>query len=154
MDLTKILKITGELPNKIQGSLKAFTSALTGKIRPLVGELLGNFSGKKQRLLLFALAGVAVLFLVLLVSALALRSRRSTESVPSDISSGPRITIPPEELFLPAQPDSLPEYLLEREPRGFWSIEDIRPYWRNPAAPDIWQDEIKSAVDKLMEAVP
>ena len=68
------------------------------------------------------------------------------------MSSGPYI--PPEELFIPTEPDFLPEFLLEREPRSSWSLDEIRPYWKNPGTPEFWQEEIKSAVDKLMEGVP
>jgi len=59
-----------------------------------------------------------------------------------------------DDFFIPAEPDFLPEFLLERDPGHTWSIEDIRPYWKSPERTGRWQDEIKSAVDKLMEGVP
>jgi len=59
-----------------------------------------------------------------------------------------------EELFIPAEPDFVPEFIFEREKRRFWSLEDIRPYWKAPDSNDRWTEEIKSAVDKLMEGIP
>ena len=146
---------------KISEALKAFPAALAGLSVPLIGKmesltrgLFSHFPEKMRRPMLFALGGLAALFLILIISAIALRPRGSRESASVDMSGGPRINIPPEELFLPTQPDFVPEFLLEREPRGSWSIEDIRPYWRNPAYSTVWQDEIQSAVDRLMETVP
>jgi hypothetical protein len=65
------------------------------------------------------------------------------------------VTIPPEELFLPDEPDFLPTVILEREPRK-WSAEDALPFWTNPLEnnPSQWQNDIKSVVDGIMERVP
>ncbi|MDR0525082.1 MAG: hypothetical protein LBG90_04350 [Spirochaetaceae bacterium] len=66
------------------------------------------------------------------------------------------ITLPVEELFLPDEPDFLPEVLLEQEPRSQWTPEDARPFWQNPENedPEQWQKQIKTVIDELLKGVP
>ena len=109
-----------------------------------------SITGKKG-IVIFALGGFGLLLIILLVSLIALYSGRKDDSN-MNMSSGQGIA--QEELFLPAEPDYLPQFLLERESRRYWSLEDIRPYWKNPAESGQWREEIKSIVDNLMEGVP
>ena len=102
--------------------------------------------------MLFVAGGLAALLLALVITALTLNARGPGTGTAMNIRS--MHAIPSEELFIPAEPDFVPDFLLEREPRHFWSIEDIRPYWRSPANPDFWQGVVRSAVDELMENVP
>lgn len=92
------------------------------------------------------------LFLVLLLIALALNSRKPEKGAAVNVAAGPNI--PPEELFIPAEPDFVPEYILEKEPRRSWSPEDVRSYWKNPQDPDFWRKEINSAAEELLKGVP
>ena len=125
-----------------------FRAALTG----IVDFFTNRFPERKSRLMLFGLGGLAVLFLILVITVLAVNFGKPKESSGPDLAAGP--AIPPEELFMPAEPDFLPKYLLQREPRSSWSLGDIRPYWKSPGDPEFWRGEIKSTVDKLMEGVP
>jgi predicted RecB family nuclease len=63
---------------------------------------------------------------------------------------------PPEELFLPDEPDFLPEVLPERPPREFRTTEDFLPFWTDPREKDaaLWRDRVKAVIDELMERVP
>ena len=112
----------------------------------------GSIQTGKRKAMIFAVAGFAALFLILIIAVLALNLGRPKESSARNLIAGP--VIAQDELFIPAEPDFLPQFLFEREPRRFWSIDDIRPYWKNPGDPDHWRGEIKSFVDKLMEGVP
>ena len=169
MDLAKWTGKAKELLAKITEALKALAAALgkigallLGKAGPLTGRLFRNlaekfkspirFAGREIQPLLLVLGGLAVLFLFLLIGAIATNSRGPGGGTPVTVSAGPGI--PPEELFIPDEPDFLPEFLLEREPRISWSIDDISPYWRSPTSPEFWQGAIRSAVDELMESVP
>ena len=133
-----------ELLNKYEVVFKTFRTAL-GKIRIFL-------TAGKGRFMLFGFAGVIVLVLILIITATAAHSGKPEKSAPVSITAGP--AIPTEDLFVPGEPDFLPRFIPEREPRSSWSVEDISPYWRNPEKSDIWREEIKTAVDKLMEAVP
>ena len=111
---------------------------------------LSRFPAEKRKPILIVFGGLCALFLILIISALALNSGKSKKDAMPERMAG----IPHEELFSPAEPDFLPKFLLEREPRRFWTVEDARPYWKSPGNPDFWQGEIKTAVDKLLEGVP
>ena len=176
MDLTKWkekmrIKTPEGLRAKFAEPLKAFQAGpgkawglLTGKASSLAGRNLGRrmarhqehhsarYPAEKRRPMLFILGGGALLFLVLIITVLALHSGGAKKNVPVNLAAGP--SIPADDLFIPTEPDFLPKFLLEREPRRSWSLEDIRPYWKSPENPALWRGEIKSAVDKLMEAVP
>ena len=112
----------------------------------------GSVQAGKRRVMIFGLGGFAALFLILIIAILALNLGKSKQSPVQNLAAGP--AIPPDDLFIPAEPDFIPQFLPEREPRRFWSLDDIRPYWKNPGEPELWREEIKSAVDKLMEGVP
>jgi len=104
--------------------------------------------GKRRPLIL----GVCGLFLVLIILAVAMNSGKKTKEPALHVAAG--FAVPPEELFYPAEPDFVPEFYFEREPKKSWTIEDIRPYWKVPEKAEHWKEEVKSAVEKLLEGVP
>ena len=118
----------------------------------LEDNFLHRFPENKRRPILYGLAGMALLFIGLLLSIPLTLSGNQGQTLPSGITAG--FTIPSDELFFPPEPDFLPEFIFEREPRGQWRLEDIQAFWRNPEYSDLWRDQIKSAVDSLMESVP
>jgi len=67
-----------------------------------------------------------------------------------------RDLIPPEELFLPDEPDFVPGVMLGRERRYEWTAEDAEPWWQNPLADgeEQWRTQIERMVDEIMEGVP
>jgi hypothetical protein len=151
-------KISGQL-NKIREALlnllsglfpsKLFSLGLFHTIKNFLDNSLHRFPEEKRKPILFGLAGVFMLLLVLIIAAATVKPKKNAEA---NITMGFRIPI--EDLFYPAEPDFLPEFLLGREPRRFWSLEDINQYWKVPGSPDWWRDEIKSAVDELLEGIP
>ena len=110
------------------------------------------FDDAQKKPLLFGLGGLAALALILLIVALALHAGHGKKTMVENAASIP--LIPPEDLFIPSEPDFLPVFLFEREKRNFWSLDDIRIYWKLPQNPERWKKEISSAIDKLMEGVP
>jgi len=112
----------------------------------------------KRRPILIALGGLVIVLIILIISSVVLKTRGGKKDAFADIAAGP--FIPVEELFIPGEPDFVPDFIPGREPRNSWTLEDIRPYWRNPGTAaetrynDLWRGEIKSAVDKLLEGVP
>jgi len=156
-----MLKLFARIPaNRTRGPVKA-----PGKKNPFMESRFGSFTDwfrrsfgpgsvpeGKRRVMLFGIGGFSALFLILIIAILALNIGRPKESSARDLSGGP--VIMSEDLFIPAEPDFIPQFLPEREPRRSWTLDDIRPYWRSPGDPDLWAGEIKSEVDKLMEGVP
>jgi hypothetical protein len=125
---------------------------ISGFLVSLENRFLHRFPEKKRRPLLLGLAGIAMLFFVLLISTLlTFTGRPERAALPESTAV---LDIPAGEFFIPSEPDFLPEFLLERPPRGFWTLDDIRPYWRIPEHTELWREQITSAVDRLMEGVP
>ena len=163
--LGKSKEVFGAIPRAMINAFDSLTAVLhrdrpAGK--PLFIGRFHNLFREKKKPLLFALGGLVVLLLILMISVQALNSGKSKKpaayegvqasGTPKGTGAGP--VIPLEDIFLPAEPDFLPAFLFERQPRQVWTIEDIRPYWKIPEKTGLWQKEIKSAVDKLMEGVP
>jgi len=105
---------------------------------------------ERRQIIFFGLCSLLVVSIVIAAIIIALNPRQPSPAAANIPPGG----IPPEELFIPDEPDFIPDFLLDREPRHFWSVDDIRPFWRSPGNPAIWQDMIHSAVDELMESVP
>ena len=145
MDLTRLKDQFFGLLNKIREALLnlGFAGAV-GKFSAGLQQL----SPERKRLLLIGLGG-SLIVLILIIS-LSRNSGRAGSTSPHIASP----LIPSEELFYPNEPDFAPQFLIEREPRHFWSLDDIRPYWRIPENPEFWRGEIKPVIDMLMEGVP
>ena len=175
MDLSKVTGKIKEVPAKIKETISGFFSIfrefklphvniekpdfslIQEKFRTLldwigdfVNRLLDRVPEDKKKPFLIGFGGIVCLVLIILIAAIALRPGRQN----STTNMARAQAIPQEELFLPAEPDFVPEFLLEREPRKAWTLEDIRPYWKTPEIGDYLREEIKSAVDKLMEGIP
>ena len=154
-----------ELLNKFKEVFLAFWSYLFSPIKGSIGHFFGNrFSGpsieawqddrlaRKKRLIFLGLVGGAVIIFGLIIALIVAKSPKPDRTGFSSIATG--LSIPPEELFTPSEPDFLPGFLPEKEPRRFWSLEDIRQYWKAPGNSGWWMEGIESTVDSLMEGVP
>jgi hypothetical protein len=123
-------------------------------IKSFFENLLKHIPENKRTPVLAAGGGCVFLIICLIIFAASrnpgARSRTGENSL---AVSGPHI--PAEDLFYPAEPDFLPGLLLEREPRQPWTIEDVKPFWRDPSEPvDFWREKMSETIDKLMESVP
>ncbi|MDR2110005.1 MAG: hypothetical protein LBP32_01715 [Spirochaetaceae bacterium] len=118
-----------------------------------------NEAAQTRRKLIFLGFGGAILLLLLCLITIVVVNPKigggSDESQELIDAFGP-LPIPPEELFLPDEPDFLPEVLLGREPRESWTTEDARPFWKDPreGSADLWRERVGAAVDELLERVP
>ena len=159
----------------------AFPSQLSGKIQSLASKVLQKagafFAGLFDRLRAIAdsvprekrrlavIGVIAAFALVLLVFTLVLPGsggrpsggRMSEGQGPSGTASAlsAQSVIPPDELFLPEEPDFVPGVLSE-ERRAAWTVDDAAPWWRDPLknGEQIWRDQIERTVDEIMEGVP
>jgi hypothetical protein len=154
--LTKIKTLGAALAVFVTGLPEKF-SVLCAAIRKK-----GMFSGKlfpgTRKWPLIGL-GAALVLLLALICALLVINRGPRAGPPSAGElAGPvqKIRIPPEELFLPEEPDFLPGVLLERERRGVWTAEDAAPYWQDPLkhGEEPWREQVELAIDELLERVP
>ncbi|MCL2599808.1 MAG: hypothetical protein FWD88_01305, partial [Treponema sp.] len=102
------------------------------------------------------IASAAVLTLLLVIVAGVSIPRNESAAVQAREAAGQWDLIPPEELFLPNEPDFVPEVLLGREQRTEWTVEDAEPWWQNPLVEgeEQWRYRIERMVDEIMESVP
>jgi hypothetical protein len=157
-DLLTKLKNSGAALGDFFKGLPGGLSSLLARFREkgfLTGDL---FSGKRKWLLIGSGAALVLLFFSL-VAALLFMNRDSRAGPPprehiTGPVQGPRI--PPEELFLPDEPDFIPGILLERERRESWTAEDAAPYWRDPlkSGEEPWREQVETVIDELLERVP
>jgi hypothetical protein len=101
----------------------------------------------------FILTGLALALCILLLAAVALGKPAVENPVTEVFRSAP---IPPEDLFLPDEPDFLPPVILEREPRDAWTADDAEPYWYNPLeqGEEEWRERVEQVIDELLERIP
>jgi hypothetical protein len=149
--------------------------AFAGKLADSAGELIRGWGervwnliprGIREKLpwlegrLGFALIGLG-LGLSILAAALATALGPPRAGLAAERGGEPsglirEAPIPPEELFLPDEPDFLPGVIPERERRDLWTAEDAEPYWYNPLerGEEEWRNRIRAALDEFLEHVP
>ena len=110
-----------------------------------------------RRRLVFVTAGVFVVLLLIVIGTALLGKNETAEQKISSTgnAAAQQVIIPPDELFLPEEPDFVPGVLLEREQRDVWTAEDAEPFWQDPLKNGEleWRDRIEKAVDGIMESV-
>ena len=64
--------------------------------------------------------------------------------------------IPVERLFLPDEPDFIPEVILDRDRRQSWTYDDALEFWQDPLrfGEEMWRENIEAVVYELLERVP
>jgi hypothetical protein len=123
------------------------------------GDRIGELARERPRLVWLSIGG---LLLLLLISLLAVflgmdhTDRAASASARALAGSFGPLPLPPEELFLPDEPDFLPEVLPERPPRESWTGEEALSFWTDPGEKNAaqWRDRAKALIDDLMERVP
>ena len=122
-------------------------SFLQDRIQKLTDE-------EKRRLVLVCTAVFVVILTLSVVLPLKVSEK---EKLPAEVDRvGRQIAIPPEELFLPDEPDFIPGVLLEREQRSGWTEQDASDYWQDPLryGEEQWREKIEIAIDEFLERVP
>jgi hypothetical protein len=119
----------------------------------------GDLAQTRRRAVFFCLGGLLLLLLCLIavLAAVSISAGSGGAGNAQALSDtlGPR-GIPPEELFLPEEPDFLPGVLLDRERRESWTGEDAGPFWTDPRedSPGLWRDRIETTIDDMLKGVP
>jgi len=108
---------------------------------------------KRKAVIICTAAFCAILTLSVLLS---LKKHEKKEPQDEQISLNFNIPIPPDEIFLPEEPDFVPGVILERERRTEWTEKDAEEFWRDPLkeGEEQWREKIESEIDKYLERVP
>jgi len=145
----------------VAARVKTVLGELRDRLWLVVDRLLEKVPPEKRRLVVTGSLGFcAVLVLVLAGTSLskaALTGGGDTEREKAAAGTAVRQgVIPPDDLFLPNEPDFVPGILLEREQRAGWTADDAAPLWQDPLrnGEEPWRDRIERTVDEIMESVP
>ena len=127
---------------------------LRDRLRLAVDRLVEKVPPEKRRLVLTASIGFCAFVLVLAGTSLLTKGGdKGREGAAPPVRQG---VIPPDDLFLPNEPDFVPGVLLEREQRAVWTADDAAPLWQDPLrnGEEPWRDRIERTIDEIMESVP
>jgi len=114
---------------------------------------------KRKPVLMVSIGAFAVLVLVFAGIPLLTRDKpeKQRPSAPM-VKEAPakQGLIPPDELFLPDEPDFIPGVMLERERRTSWTDADAASLWQDPLknGEEPWRNRIERTIDEIMESVP
>ena len=129
-------------------------SPIIEKIRSLVARFP---QGYKRPAAIAALIIALILLLAAMGTMLVSKSGLEKKAVSGGVNTpSAQFFIPPDELFLPDEPDFVPGVMAERERRTAWTEEDAVSWWRDPLKDggQNWRDEIEKTVDDILESVP
>jgi hypothetical protein len=125
------------------------------KIIRFIKDGFKNLTDEKKRQVVLICTAVFTAILVLSV-LLSLKWPEKKERPDDQNSLNFQIPIPPDEIFLPEEPDFVPGVILERERRTEWTEQDALEYWRDPLreGEEQWREKIETEIDKYLERVP
>jgi hypothetical protein len=126
---------------------------IAGELGGILRALRGVFARKavKRLVALFAaLLVLSVLGTLIVAGSVKAPPQKNT----SELWTPEKIT--DEMIFLPNEPDFLPEILFEQKPKEVWGEADIAPFWFNPreATDALWRKELQNSIDELLERIP
>ncbi|MDR0643662.1 MAG: hypothetical protein LBG05_01930 [Treponema sp.] len=156
------MSIFSSLPDvlsRIKGTIQTvFSKALSAKTsyaERMVGRTIIEEFHKHRRVFITGAGVIALLLLVFAVVLLINAERSKKPRSPIQVEKSKPTSIPMEDIFLPDEPDFLPNVILEKQPKK-WDAQDARPFWTNPLEndPSQWQNNIKNTVDEIMEKTP
>jgi len=124
------------------------------KILNATDRLMETIPADKHRMVVFVIIGVFVFFLAIILWV-SIRSC-STANTEKPVETKRAVQIPPDELFLPEEPDFVPGVMLDREQRTEWTENDVMPWWEDPlkGGEDPWRNLIEKTVDEILGGVP
>ena len=134
------------------GGLGGKVAASLSSVPRRMGELLRKLPPGGQKPVLIGF-GVLLAALLLFLAILPALSRDGPEAPAPEL---PARIIPPEDLFLPEEPDFVPSFLPGQERRESWTEDDAAVYWQDPLGrgEEEWRNRIESVVDGILERVP
>ena len=124
-----------------------------------LGEKIKSLAQNKKLLIIIGggAAGIILMILLLAVSIRAGQNRQEARRASQELNRAfAPLAIKPEDLFLPREPDFIPEIIMNRQPRDSWTEDDAAPFWSDPLDGNsaAWKSRIHSEIDNLMETVP
>jgi len=149
-----------EFAARVKATVYPFFHKAVEKAAELGKRLMEKVPPEKRKPVLMISAGACVV-LVLVFAGIPLLTRDKPDERKSAASAAGNTPvkqgiIPPDELFLPNEPDFIPGVMLEREQRTEWTTADAAPLWQDPLknGEEPWRNHIEKTIDEIMESVP
>jgi hypothetical protein len=136
-----------------------FTGSLSRKLSRWYTPFLSRIpvlSAAKKKILFIGLGSALIICLVTVVLGMNRAQKALADSTDTLSRAFQLPVIPPEDLFLPDEPDFLPGVIPGQEQRDSWTAGDAAPFWYNPLeeGEEPWRERIESVIDELLEHVP
>lgn len=116
-------------------------------------QFAGVFAKKivKIGIAVFAVLCVAAVFTTIAAVKIANREKKTP---PPPLFTFENIA--EEDIFLPGEPDFLPEVLLEQPQKKTWKEEDAQKFWTDPAefGEEHWRKKSSEIIDGVLKRVP
>ena len=107
---------------------------------------------QKRRLILVCTA----VFSLLLTLSVIISMTGNKKELPAEPARQQIIApIPAGELFIPDEPDFIPQILPGRERRSSWTEENAEEFWQDPLrqGEDQWREQIETVIDEYLERI-
>jgi hypothetical protein len=134
----------------IAGKLQGLIASLGEKVKPHLGRL---FKILLVLVVIGVLVGIGIFFGA---GGFDLLRPKPEADANAPLFASPEAPAA-EDLYIPDEPDFVPDIMYEREQRQAWTEEDAAEFWVNPldeADTDAYRDTITNTVDGIMETVP
>ncbi|MDR0455288.1 MAG: hypothetical protein LBH20_01210 [Treponema sp.] len=145
----------------VKTALSDFFYKMIEKAAELGKPLVEKLPPEKRRPVLMVSAGAFAVLALVFAGIPVLTRGKSEEQKPASASVAGNVParqgiIPPDEVFLPDEPDFVPGVMLERERRTRWTDADAAPLWQDPLknGEEPWRNRIEKTIDEIMESVP
>jgi len=138
----------------------SFLEKIRARAMVIINKPLEKIAPEKRRLVVMSAVGVcAALLLVLIIihsSRIKAEERASAANASQQQRAGTTALIPHEDIFLPHEPDFVPDVILNREQRTAWTAEDAAPWWQDPLkdGEEPWRSRIEKIAEEILESVP
>jgi len=144
----------------VKASLESLFRRVAEEAAELGKRLMEKLPPEKRKpVLMVSIGACAVLALAFAGIPLLTRGKSAAESAAAPVAGNAPArqgVIPPDDLFLPDEPDFVPGIMLEREQRTEWTSADAAPLWQDPLknGEEPWRNRIEKTIDDIMESVP
>ena len=119
-------------------------------------ETIVEFIEARKKIVLIVTSAIFIVLVLLLILSIVTESRLSKKNKAESSSKEQSTIVLPDNLWLPAEPLSVPGVQLSRDRRAIWTAEDVKRWYTVPdnAALAGLRSTGQQQIEKLLESVP
>ena len=138
-------------------SLKRICSGIFSSVKELITKTAGGTRANRKFLFIgIGAMGILLTLCIVIIARGFISGPAAGTGFRSSGDAAETRLIPPEDLFLPDEPEFTPEFIPEREQRTVWTTADAEPYWIDPLSEgsEKYINTVDTTINNLMERVP